>query len=73
MIIAANGDTVFEDEVQSLAAAIFRRFGCDPKEAASAWRRLHQNKCSTRAFMSLLRGGAVTSERAGLAIDRSTT
>jgi hypothetical protein len=70
-ITTANGDPFYEDEVQSLAAAIFRRFGCDPKAATAAWRRLHENQCSQRAFMSLLRGGAVTPARAAIVLDKS--
>lgn len=70
-IVTSNGDPFFEDEVQSLAAAIFRRFGCDPDAASAAWCRLHENACTTDDFMDLLRGGAVTPARASHHGDRA--
>jgi hypothetical protein len=42
------------DDHQILATLIYRRFGCDVADAASAWRRLLGNNCSDREFRMLL-------------------
>ncbi len=53
-VTTTNGEVFSTEDHLRLALLIFKRWGKDPRAAASAWRRLLQNNCEDSRFMAMV-------------------